>query len=377
MSPPEPLETRVPLRLLFVGADTALAARLAAGCVGAATLEAVDSAAAALERAAATAFDAALVQPRLAQGSGNALLGALKREHPAVVRCLVLDDGRDAPALAALENLHRVLQQPLDPAALVDDLRALLALRRRLGRPALAEAIGRIGRLPPPPRLSLELLRRTEDGDTSAREVAALVESDPALAAKVLRLCNSAMYAGQRRIEDIHSAVVRLGNLALRRLVLAGEIFGTGRTRAEDPAQEALRERSLRASRLAARLLPGPRADLAATAALLAGVGRLLPEVRLPWLPAAATEADWPAYDEAGAYLLALWGLPEPLVEATARHVHPGAAGESGLGLVGACHLAWALAGDVPLDTGWLAAQGLEGELEAWRALAADGSDAG
>jgi HD-like signal output (HDOD) protein len=372
LNAPAPIDDDAPLRLLFAGADEGVATALATALGARATVQSVSSADDALALLRAGAFDAVIVQPRLGQGSGNALLGVLKREHPTVVRCLLLDDGRDAPGLAALDNLHRLLHQPLDAEALLAGLRALLALRRRLAGPQVAEAVGRIGRLPPPPSLSLDLMRRTEDLGVSAREVATLVESDPTLAAKVLRLCNSAMYSGGRRIDDIHSAVVWLGNLSLRRLVMAGEIFGATRKAAEPEALDALRETSLLASRLAARLLPGPRADLAATAALLAGVGRLLPQVRLPWALADGVAADAPTFAEAGAYLLALWGLPESLVEAAAQHVTPAAVAEPGLGVVGACHVAWALLGDVPLDAAWVAAQGLEDELERWRALAAD-----
>lgn len=361
-----------PLRLLFAGADRGVASALADALGARIALQVVGASDEALAWVRREAFDAVLVQPRLAQGSGNALLGVLKREAPKLVRCLVLDDGRDAPGLAALENMHRLLYQPLDAEGLLASLKALLALRRRLESPGLADAIGRIGRLPPPPALSLDLMRRTEDLDVAARDVAALVESDPTLAAKVLRLCNSAMYSGGRRIDDIHSAVVWLGNLSLRRLVMAGEIFGAARPKAEPEALDRLRDTSLRASRLAARLLPGPRADLAATAALLAGVGRLLPQVRVPWAPKPGDDPEWPTYAEAGAYLLALWGLPETLVEAVAQHAAPAAVAESGLGVVGACHVAWALLDEVPLDEAWIEARGLAGEREAWQALAAE-----
>jgi HD-like signal output (HDOD) protein len=367
-----PTDPDAPLRLLFAGADVAAATALAEALGARAEVESALSADDALARLRAAAFDAVIVQPRLGQGSGNALLGVLKRDHPTVVRCLLLDDGRDAPGLAALDNLHRLLHQPLAPDALLAGLRALLALRRRLASPQVAEAVGRIGRLPPPPSLSLDLMRRTEDLAVSARDVARLVESDPTLAAKVLRLCNSAMYSGGRRIDDIHSAVVWLGNLSLRRLVMAGEIFGPNRKTPESDGLDGLRDTSLLASRLAARLLPGARADLAATAALLAGVGRLLPQVRLPWAPTDAADPGRPTFAEAGAYLLALWGLPESLVEAAAQHVTPAAVAESGLGVVGACHVAWALLGDVPLDADWVAAQGLDGDVEHWRSLAAD-----
>jgi hypothetical protein len=45
---------------------------------------------------------------------------------------------------------------------------------------------------------------------------------------------------------------------------------------------------------------------------------------------------------------------------------------ESGLGVVGACHVAWALLGDVPLDLAWVEAQGLTEDRAAWAALADD-----
>lgn len=363
-----PSAAHAPVRLLVASGDPALAADLRAAWGEGGAVEAAEGIAHAQVRVCAGGIDAVLVTPRLAQGSGNALLGILKRDAPQVLRCLLLDDGSDAPALAAVDNVHRLFHPPLDAAALLAALRAVRSLRLRLDRPDLAQAIGRIGRLPPPPTLSLELMRRTEP-EAPAREIAALVQSDPALAVKVLRLCNSAMYSGGRRIDDIHAAVLWLGHVTLRRLVLAGEVFGTIRGRAgEDPARP-LRAQSLLASRLAAALLPGPSADLAATAALLAGVGRLLPDVRLP--DAGGGEADRPGYAEAGAYLLGLWGLPDVLVQAAALHPTPALAGEAGLGVIGACHVAWALAGGIPLDEPWLRAQGLDGQRDDWDALLA------
>ncbi len=363
-------------RLLFAGVDADIGETLSATLGSGVEVVVVGSLEAATVALGAVPFDAALVQPRLATGSGNALLGLLKRDHPRIVRYLVLEDGRDGLALAALDNLHRVLQAPIDAPAFLVGLHALRALRQRLEHPRLAEAIGGIGRLPPPPALSLELMRRTDAADATAGEVAALVERDPVLAAKVLRLCNSAMYSAGQRIEDIQGAVLRLGHLTLRRLVMAGEVFGGNRPSDDVAAHETLRDQSLRASRFAARLAPEPWADLAATAALLAGVGRLLPGVRRPWQAspdaAVAVGAEAPTYAEAGAYLLGLWGLPERLVDAAAHHVAPESAGETGLGLVGLCHVAWAMVADVPLDVAWVAAHGLEAQRPVWERMAAE-----
>lgn len=315
----------------------------------------------ALSLAAQAPVDAILVQPRLRGGSGNSLLGAFKRDFPEVVRLMLIDSGHDALGLAALDNLHRALYRPLDGLALMTTLRSLRALRVRLASPSVAAAIGRIGRLPSPPDLTLELMRRSEAEDVSARDLAELVERDPALAAKVLRLCNSALYSGGQSIRDIRSAIVRLGSVTLRRLVMAGEVFGGGRDRVEAAELARLRDTSLRASRLAQRLLGDERADLAATAALIAQVGRLLPGV---------LEREDCSVADAGAYLLALWGLPDVLVQAAAWNSTPALAGEVGLDIVGATHVAWALLGEHALDEAWLEAAGLSEFVPVWRGLA-------
>src|SRR5690606_37973260 len=96
---------------------------------------------------------------------------------------------------------------------------------------------------------------------------------------KVLRLCNSAYFSAGRVVTDIRSAVTRLGLQNIQRLVLATEAFsGTGEVDGVD--REAMQARALATSRLAGQLLGGPSAELAATAGLLAEVGKLLPGVR-------------------------------------------------------------------------------------------------
>jgi len=88
-----------------------------------------------------------------------------------------------------------------------------------------------------------------------------------------------------------------------------------------------------------------------------------------------ATHADM------GGYLLALWGLPVPLVEAVANHHRPLRCGTQ-LCLAGLVHMANALqhsratppeAGGGPVDQDYLKAASLGREFEAWRAkLAAE-----
>lgn len=75
--------------------------------------------------------------------------------------------------------------------------------------------------LPTLPDLALRIRRAIDDEDSDARAVARLIESDPAMAAKLLRVANSAIYGGLEPVETCAAAVVRIGMKTTRQLVLA------------------------------------------------------------------------------------------------------------------------------------------------------------
>jgi HD-like signal output (HDOD) protein len=75
--------------------------------------------------------------------------------------------------------------------------------------------------LPTLPDLAMRVRRAIEQESATAKSVARLVESDPALAAKLLKAANSAMYGGLNAVESTSSAIVRLGMDATKQLVLS------------------------------------------------------------------------------------------------------------------------------------------------------------
>jgi len=295
--------------------------------------------------------------------NGPGLLAQLRSARPDAVRILLLDRAQGGLAVPALDSAHRVLNTPLDPSELIEAVESVIDLRALLDNTDLKQAIGRIGELPPPPRIYIELTQLLRDPEASNAEVAEVVSQDPAMAAKVLRLCNSAFFSGGRVITDMRTAVTRLGMQQLRTLVLATETFGSVRSSGAID-RDAMQERALRTSRLAGRLLGGSSAELATTAGLLAEVGRLLPGVR------GEEGGDGPHYAEAGAYLLGLWGLPMPIVEAVAYHRQPCRMRASGFWVTGAVHVASALVLDEDVDADYLRAVGMLDKLPQWRSLA-------
>ena len=302
--------------------------------------------------------DVLVCASRVGGSEGLAVLAALRQRHPSAVRILLVEPGAEQDVLAALTTSHRMLGEPLDALALIEAVESVTELRALLDDPALKQRIERVGTLPAAPRQYLALTALLRDPDSTATQIADVVAQDPTVAARVLRLSNSAYYSGGREITDLRSAVTRLGHNTLRQLVLASEVFSAGGD------ADQLRDRALRISQLAGKLLAGPSADLASTAGLLAEVGLLLPRE-----PGDASPET--SYGTTGAYLLGLWGLPGPIVEAVAFHDRPSRV-RGGFWVTGAVHVAAALVNGRAVDEAYLRSVGQIDRLPRWRAMVAD-----
>ncbi len=310
---------------------------------------------------------------------GSQVLADLRAEYPHAVRILMLEPGQGGNAIHALDAAHRVLHKPLDAGELIDAVESVADLRLLLDNEELKRTIGQIESLPPSPRMYIELVQLMRDPDVSMAEIAYVLSQDPALAAKVLRLCNSAFFSAGREITDIRSAVTRLGMGMLRQLVLASEAFG-GLAPCDDVDREAMQQRALATSQLAGKLLAGPSAELAETAGLLAEVGLLLPGIGDVGVESdrdpvddgtvAIIQPGSPGFAEAGAYLLGLWGLPTPIVEAVAHQSRPRRMRSSGFWVTGAVHVATALVRGTPVDESYLHSVGVLGKLPQWQEMA-------
>jgi len=76
--------------------------------------------------------------------------------------------------------------------------------------------------LPSLPEVALKIRRALADEYVSVKEIARLLGADPALAARILRVANSAMfYRGGRRITSLGEAVSQLGHKMVRNVALS------------------------------------------------------------------------------------------------------------------------------------------------------------
>jgi len=78
--------------------------------------------------------------------------------------------------------------------------------------------------LPTIPVVATKVLQLIENSATTAEDLAKVVSSDPAVAARVLKISNSSFYGCQRQIHTLSHAIMMLGYNTLKSLVLAASV---------------------------------------------------------------------------------------------------------------------------------------------------------
>lgn len=81
--------------------------------------------------------------------------------------------------------------------------------------------------LPTLPEVAIRLQEVVNDPDSGAKDVARIIEDDPAIAAKVLKMVNSVFYAPARgeEITELPAAIARLGFVTVTNIALSTSVF--------------------------------------------------------------------------------------------------------------------------------------------------------
>jgi len=86
------------------------------------------------------------------------------------------------------------------------------------------EIVAWVGDLPPMPHVASRAISMVENPDTTAGELEELLSSDTALAARVLKIANSAMFSRQREITTLNQAIMLIGFKALKGIIVAATL---------------------------------------------------------------------------------------------------------------------------------------------------------
>ncbi len=330
----------------------------------------------------ARAYDVVISDMRMPGVDGLAVLERARERHPASIRLILSGEVGSTSVARLLATAHQVLTKPCPPTRLRATIERALAVRAAVTDPTVRTLVSAVGELPPAPRLWVTLggmLRRDAVG---AGQIARVLSEDPVLTARLIRLASSVAYGGAR-VSSVVDAVRVLGTEAVHGLVLSLEL-GSKR---QDPALDRIYEHGLAVASVARALARPADAEAAFAAAVMHDIGQvvltidrphetraMVAEARRSQRPLAEIEraALGTTHAEIGAYLLALWDMPQPLIEAVALHHQP-AALPSELGLAGLVYVANRLVDggpDAAIDHEFLVRTGLTDELPRWRKVA-------
>lgn len=193
--------------------------------------------------------------------------------------------------------------------------------------------------LPSIPKVAQDLMLQFDNPSSDLESIARNIEKDPVIAAKILRLANSARFRGSRESSSIEDAALRLGFNTLRTLVMASAATGAFKA----VPNFDLKGFWLKSFEVAgiARLLAkqsGADPEIAFTCGVMHNIGELLIQTGAPAVAERlnnATRAGGSGrianetlhlgfgYPEVGAELARRWHLPQVIQQAIAYQARP------------------------------------------------------
>jgi HD-like signal output (HDOD) protein len=361
-------------------------------------MEFVGSGDKALARMAEAPFDVIISDMRMSGMNGAELLNEVMRRHPKTVRLILSGYADRDLILKCVGSTHQYLAKPCDAKMLKMTVQRAAHLEDSLKSEALRLLVNRCSVLPSVPALYSEIIEVLQDPEADVDTVGAIVVKDVAMTAKILKLVNSAFFGMGNEISSPSEAVAYLGTDTIKSLILVTHAFSnTEIIKIKGFSMETLWAHSLEASTVAKAVAFYEGADRkfieeAFVAGLLHDVGKLVFAFNLAEeyqqaidlakkekLTMAAAERQIFGADHAdvGGYLLGLWGLPVPVVEAIALHHRPDMTMLKSFSPLTAVHVGNAIVSaehpsvsDLPPtepDQNYLSMLGLNGNMRAWR----------
>jgi len=338
---------------------------------------------------------------------GSRLLELVAKRSPETVRIVLSGQSDRETIYRSMNKAHQYLSKPCDADTLRRVIDRACKLRDTLADENLKQVVASLSTLPSPPKVYSDLLAALQQEAPSLQRIGEIIATDVSMTAKVLQLANSAWFALNRSIDEPADAVLVLGTETIKTLVLSAHVFAQLESDCNETSEfvRSVCAHSVRVAHLARSiaLLEGAdrtTANFAFMAGMMHEVGLLVMAVDAPESTAKTLEharsegislmdaerSLLPAtHAQVGAYLLGLWGLPNPILEAVAFIDDPGLAAPSGFSALAAVHVADALLHAQPdaptpahpVQLEFLEAANLTHRLPAWTALLDDSEPVG
>ncbi|MCP4747702.1 MAG: response regulator [Desulfobacteraceae bacterium] len=294
--------------------------------------------------------DVIITETVFSEHSGLDLLKAVQQKLPQIVRIILSGYSDRDVILKSVDLAHQYLAKPCDDNALQETIIRAFMMQELLNQKALKNAISQIDSLPSLPSLYMELVEELKSENASIQTAGDIIAKDLGLTTTVLKLVNSSFFGLPRHISNPAHAASLLGLDLIKAIVMTSGTFDKfKKLRFPGFSLEQLWAHAMATASFAKCIgnqcgLDKKQNDMAFMAGLLHDIGKLLIAAHLPGEfkqilkilknnQTCASEAEFEtigtSHAAIGAYLLGLWGLPKPIVEAAAYHHDLNAAKES------------------------------------------------
>lgn len=327
---------------------------------------------------------------------GAQLLSRAKEIVPGAIRIALSGQTDQNSIYRCVQHAHQYLAKPCDVNVLVDAVRRACMLQELLQDQRLASRVNEMSSIPSLPEQYDMIMEELQSENASLQNVAKIIESDVAMCAKILQLVNSSFFGLSQHVASPVEATMLLGVDVIRTLVLTSGIFSKFDDSIRDKIDlQSIWSRSTQVGMLARKIAMEETqdkliADYSCMAGMLIDIGEIVlaansgDELADAWQ--AAQQSGEPAWRverevlgqshmEVGAYLVGLWGLPNPIIEAVAYHHAPSAYAVTNFSSLTAVHAAMAIvtaSGTPQLDTQHLEQLDLTDRVQAWQQLHED-----
>lgn len=309
-------------------------------------------------------FDVVISDMRMPKMNGSQLLNEVQQRYPHIVRIILSGYSDKEMIFHSIRATHQFLAKPCEPEQLKSTIQRACALQDVLKNETLRAMVTAMPAIPSLPSILLEIKQEAESETSSLKTLGKIIAKDMGLTAKILQLANSAFFGMRGPISTVEQAVNFLGLDTIQALILVTHVFSQFSPKHLSTFQIAnLWEESLDTGALAREVAKAEgctpfETEQAYTAGLLHDMGILVLAANcadqfsaILAEAAAKKKTVWEleraeigiTHAELGAYMLGLWGLSEPIVEAVAYHHRPGECVGKAFAPVTAVHVADAL----------------------------------
>jgi len=289
--------------------------------------------------------------------NGSQLLLLVKERYPLLIR-IVLSNCTDQDKILRVAQLaHRYIPKPCSANTLRRTIDNTLYVYVVLDNDAIRKVLIQTVALPSVPTIYARLMEEMDNPEFSLQDAADLISQDVGLTVNVLKQVNQ--FGFENPIADIRQAVTLMGLEVIRAIALTTHIFHSiGTVRIPTFSLDKLMQESMLTALFAKQILlvekaPQELIDYAFVAGMLHRLGTLVFVVNFPEKYTAVLDrvntANRPliqvernligiSHPKIGAHLLALWGMPEPILNGVAFYREPLIVEESGVGVVAAVY---------------------------------------